>query len=87
LTSPVLENPEIFDLVLYGYHYFTDTKNLLRMLLKRFRMAPPPGMSPSEQEMFTRQTIKIVQIRVLIFLQSWLMIYREPAMLDNAANE
>ena len=87
LTSPNLEYPDIFDIVLYGYRHFTSTKTLFRELLKRFRISAPPGMSPAENDKYCKQFVKIIQIRVLIFLQFWRKIYLDPSLHGCMENE
>ena len=52
LVSPDLNNPEVFDIVLYGYNYFTNTKELFSELLTKFRTVPPLNMSPTEREKY-----------------------------------
>lgn len=49
MTSPSLDYPEIFDIVLYGYAFYSSTKELFHELLKRFRISPPFNLSPSEK--------------------------------------
>ena len=49
MTSPSLDYPEIFDIVLYGYAFYSNTKQLFYELLKRFRISPPFNLSPSEK--------------------------------------
>jgi len=71
LTSFEYQNPEIFNTVLYGYYFFINEKDLFHHLISRFRLNSPLNLARNEHQLFSKKILKIIQIKVLIFLQHW----------------
>ncbi|KAG9255205.1 ras guanine nucleotide exchange factor domain-containing protein [Emericellopsis atlantica] len=56
---------------LLTYRSFTTAQELFEMLVKRFNTQPPPGLSPSDFEVWRDRKQKLIRFRVVNILKSW----------------
>ena len=87
LTSFEYQTPEIFNTVLYGYCFFLSEKLLFQHLISRFRLTSPINLAKNEHQLFAKKMLKIIQIKVLIFLQHWFKNQKFSLILQDAHSE
>lgn len=69
---------------LLTYRSFTTAQELFEMLVDRFMIQPPPGLTPDEFQLWTDRKQKPIRFRVVNILKSWFENYwMEP---NNEAN-
>jgi son of sevenless-like protein len=56
---------------LLTYRSFTTARELFELLVKRFSIQPPEGLSPSDLEMWRDRKQKLIRFRVVNILKSW----------------
>ncbi|KAG6051050.1 hypothetical protein E4U39_002305 [Claviceps sp. Clav50 group G5] len=56
---------------LLTYRSFTTARELYELLVKRFGIQPPEGLSPSDYELWRDQKQKLIRFRVVNILKSW----------------
>jgi len=59
------------DTFLLTYRSFTTARELFELLVKRFNIQPPEGLSPGEFDMWRDQKQKLIRFRVVKILKSW----------------
>ena len=71
---------------LLTYRSFTTASELFEMLVKRFSIQPPPGISQSEYNTWVEKKQKLIRFRVVNILKSWFDVYWMENN-DDASNE
>lgn len=56
---------------LLTYQSFTTAQELFEMLVKRFNIQPPPGLTREEYDTWEAQKLKLVRFRVVNVLKTW----------------
>jgi son of sevenless-like protein len=59
------------DTFLLTYRSFTTARELFELLVKRFNIQPPEGLSPGEFDMWRDRKQKLIRFRVVKILKSW----------------
>ena len=60
---------------LLTYRSFTSARELFELLVKRFNIQPPEGLSQAEYEEWREQKQKLIRVRVVNNLRTWLDQY------------
>lgn len=60
---------------LLTYRSFTTARELYELLVKRFGIQPPEGLSPSDYELWRDQKQKLIRFRVVNILKSWFDVF------------
>lgn len=68
-------DPSFKDTFLLTYRSFTSAPELFEMLVGRFVLQPPPGLTKAELQIWTDQKQSPIRIRVVSILKSWLETY------------
>ncbi|CAE6501866.1 unnamed protein product [Rhizoctonia solani] len=63
------------DAFLMTYKSFTTTKELFQLLVERFRIQPPDGLTPAELEDWTERKQKPARVRVVNVFRKMLLLY------------
>lgn len=71
---------------LLTYRSFTTASELFEMLVKRFSIQPPPGISQGEYNTWVEKKQKLIRFRVVNILKSWFDSYWMENN-DDASNE
>ncbi|KFA63454.1 hypothetical protein S40285_00404 [Stachybotrys chlorohalonatus IBT 40285] len=56
---------------LLTYRSFTSARELFELLIKRFQIQPPEGLSPQDYEVWHSRKQKFIRVRVVNILKSW----------------
>ncbi|KAK4204355.1 ras guanine nucleotide exchange factor domain-containing protein [Triangularia verruculosa] len=56
---------------LLTYRSFTSARELFELLVKRFNLQPPEGLSQPEYEQWTNQKQKLIRFRIVNILKNW----------------
>jgi len=56
---------------LLTYRSFTTARELFELLVQRFNIQPPEGLTPEELDMWREQKQKLIRFRVVNILKSW----------------
>ena len=56
---------------LLTYKSFTSARELFELLVKRFSIQPPEGLTPNDTEMWRDRKQKLIRFRVVNILKSW----------------
>ena len=70
------------------YRTFCTSQELLSRLKDRYNLEPPPGMSPQDYKLWVEQKQKLVRIRVVGALRSWItdcLYDDDDALLDQVS--
>ncbi|KAI8815184.1 ras guanine nucleotide exchange factor domain-containing protein [Cladochytrium replicatum] len=60
---------------LLTYRSFTDSRILLDLLIRRFTLLPPDGISPEDTEKWIESKLRPIQLRVYNVMKSWVDTY------------
>lgn len=85
LTNHMSADRAYNDAFLMTYRTFCTSEELLSRLKDRYNIEPPPGMQPGEYKLWVEQKQKLVRIRVVGVLKSWItenLYDDDDAMLD-----
>lgn len=74
VTTHEYQSSDIFNALLYGSCFFVSEIEIFEKLIERFRVVAPINLSKNEHLFFTKKVLKVIQIKVLIFLQQWFKI-------------
>ncbi|KAJ1303388.1 hypothetical protein OPQ81_011580 [Rhizoctonia solani] len=67
------------DAFLMTYKSFTSTKELVQLLIERFQIQPPEGLSPAELDDWTERKQKPARVRVVNIFRKMLL---DPSVID-----
>ncbi|KAK0732769.1 ras guanine nucleotide exchange factor domain-containing protein [Apiosordaria backusii] len=56
---------------LLTYRSFTTARELFELLVKRFNLQPPEGLTQPEYDMWTNQKQKLIRFRIVNILKNW----------------
>jgi son of sevenless len=68
-------DPHFNSIFLLTYRSFTSASELFDLLVRRFAIQPPPGLTRHEYLMWEHRKQKLVRVRVVNILKSWLGHY------------
>ncbi|KAI8811714.1 ras guanine nucleotide exchange factor domain-containing protein, partial [Cladochytrium replicatum] len=60
---------------LLTYRSFTDSRTLLDLLIRRFTLMPPDGITPEDTEKWIESKLRPIQLRVYNVMKSWVDTY------------
>ncbi|MBW0489347.1 hypothetical protein O181_029062 [Austropuccinia psidii MF-1] len=68
------EGPDVpfLRVFLMTYRTFTTSRDFLDLLIERYHQAPPPNLTAEELQIWTDQKQKVIEIRVINVLRSWI---------------
>lgn len=78
--------PDFNTAMLLTFRSFTDARELFDLLVDRFSIQPPEGLTPEEFQTWTEKKQKPVRIRVVNILKTWLENYWLEDDVEEAAN-
>ncbi|KAJ3041356.1 hypothetical protein HDV00_009497 [Rhizophlyctis rosea] len=78
-------DPNFTQTFLLTYRSFTNTLEFFDLLIKRFMIQPPEGLTTQELEIFVEKKLTPIRLRVFNVMKSWLDLYVQDDETDRSA--
>jgi len=75
LTQHDVVDTEFLNAFLLTYKSFSTGQVLLELVIKRFTVTPPPGLTPEQEGEFNEKKLTPIRLRVINVLKTWIETY------------